>query len=1377
LAIASNGDVYVADTGNHRIDEFSSSGAFIRAFGVGVGGNGIDVCSTSCREGTATEVPGGLIAPTFISVDHLGGESPGDVYVGDRGDSLVSKFSADGQLESTWATHGQLGGFTNHGEGVLAGIATALNGDLFAIETNELRFWFDESGASKMAPCFTELVEPPGLALDGDNDLFFLEAGTVREFSDSCEKVGGEIGGERRGEAVAIDSFNNDLYLTQKAEVGEGGDVQVFAPTCSFRCTPLEEFAFEPGELKAPQGLAVDPTTHTVYVADSSSNQIDVYTLQNVEPPTATPPVSSEVAFTSAKVTAKVDPNGHVTTCRFEYSLEASFGTAKSTPCASNPGNGSSSVEVEAELTGLRGSAEYHVRLVAENRGIPGNTTPSSAVSFSTLTVAPPTVGPPIISAVGATSAHFSGQVNPNAPGGNPAAFDVRWHFECSPACPGLIGGTVPAGGSTSEVSETASGLQPGQEYKVVLSGVNANEVPVTAGPVSFTTPAIAPSVIASTVASASATEATLSSQLDPGGAPTTYHYDYITEAQFLADGVSFGEGTQSTPEQGPIGTPGDNQEHEASAAITGLQANTNYRFRIVAENDITTVEGPAELLFTHSPEGPKGCINETLRIENDSEALPDCRAYEQVSPGDNAEAFVPFGQNIEAEGLVSSQWPMQGSASGQALAYVAEPPSSGAGEGTGNAGAGEGDEQLASRTSSGWSVTDIQPLASSAETSYQAFSPSLQSGVLRTGKEEAVQSGIPSHCDQLYSRPGTGSFGALFQAQGSCQELSNFFVGGSSDYSQIAFESKETLAEGAIASSGELGHENLYISSGGEVHTVNVLPGASPSPAPNSSIGALSSEPDILAGGGSELPALGASNAVAANGSTIFWTNLANGILYARINPAQEQSEVSAGKCSEAERACTQQVSSGSATYQTATPDGHYAYYTEAGKLFRYDTQAESRQELAGAGAGVQGVVGVNEAGEDGAYLYFVAEGKLASGAEARKCEAAPEGVLRGEEEEGKAPSGFGCNLYELHEGATSLVAVLSAGDDEFAGNTTGTSQPKKGDWRPVAGYRPAELAADGQSLIFMSGRKLTSYRNVNIHGECGGGIQKPTHSCIEIYRYSAQSGQIACASCNPSGAPPVKAKDAPNQEGRATYLPGDFGSITHQRRLISANGDRVFFNSDQALAPEDANGVQDVYQWEAPGTGSCTAGSSANGGGCVSLLSGGTSTSGSLLLDASESGDDAFFVTRAGLVPGDKDEKPDVYDVREGGGFPVAAQPKVCVEGEPGCPSRSASSAPAPTLALGSAIFSGEGNLSPMPLVVKPEPGLTPAQVRAKALTKALKTCKAKKRKSKRKACEATARKRYGPVTKKKAAAKKKTKAKKDSTKKGSTKKGARR
>ena len=83
------------------------------------------------------------------------------------------------------------------------------------------------------------------------------------------------------------------------------------------------------------------------------------------------------------------------------------------------------------------------------------------------------------------------------------------------------------------------------------------------------------------------------------------------------------------------------------------------------------------------------------------------------------------------------------------------------------------------------------------------------------------------------------------------------------------------------------------------------------------------------------------------------------------------------------------------------------------------------------------------------------------------------------------------------------------------------------------------------------------------------------------------------------------------------------------------------------------------DTYEWEAQGTGSCTAEEAIAEGGCLYLLSTGKGTEPALLADASASGDDAFLFSRARLVGQDQDELFDVYDARTEGGLAAQNQP----------------------------------------------------------------------------------------------------------------------
>ena len=125
---------------------------------------------------------------------------------------------------------------------------------------------------------------------------------------------------------------------------------------------------------------------------------------------------------------------------------------------------------------------------------------------------------------------------------------------------------------------------------------------------------------------------------------------------------------------------------------------------------------------------------------------------------------------------------------------------------------------------------------------------------------------------------------------------------------------------------------------------------------------------------------------------------------------------------------------------------------------------------------------------------------------------------------------------------------------------------------------------------------------------------------------------------------------------------------------RNLSADGDRVFFQTTEPLLAADTNGAegcaeeggsqnanlscQDAYEWEAEGSGSCQV--ATHEGGCLYLLSSGKSPQASFFLGASESGEDAFIATaEPNLVRQDQDGLFDVFDARVGGGF--AAQNRI--------------------------------------------------------------------------------------------------------------------
>ena len=195
VATDSSGDVYVADNGNLRIDEFSAAGSFIEAYGWGVvdGASSFETCTSTCQAGLVGYGAGQLYDPIGVATD-----SSGDVYVVDYGGNFrVDEFSAAGAFIKAY------------GWGVLDGM------NHFEICTSTCQGGIDGSGAG-------ELYGAEGVATDSSGDVYVADSAEERidEFSvGGCtvdhldesvwwrsvwgEHLGaGEHGGERHGHAV-----------------------------------------------------------------------------------------------------------------------------------------------------------------------------------------------------------------------------------------------------------------------------------------------------------------------------------------------------------------------------------------------------------------------------------------------------------------------------------------------------------------------------------------------------------------------------------------------------------------------------------------------------------------------------------------------------------------------------------------------------------------------------------------------------------------------------------------------------------------------------------------------------------------------------------------------------------------------------------------------------------------------------------------------------------------------------------------------------------------------------------------------------------------------------------------------------------------------
>ena len=216
------------------------------------------------------------------------------------------------------------------------------------------------------------------------------------------------------------------------------------------------------------------------------------------------------------------------------------------------------------------------------------------------------------------------------------------------------------------------------------------------------------------------------------------------------------------------------------------------------------------------------------------------------------------------------------------------------------------------------------------------------------------------------------------------------------------------------------------------------------------------------------------------------------------------------------------------------------------------------------------------------------------------------------------------GSGLFLWSGGATTEVAATA----------------DAGNYPPATGT--ARVTPGGSHLAFVSSADLTGYEN---------------EGATEVFLYGPPPGggdpRLTCVSCNPTGERPQGASSVP---GAIANGEGEGATRVYKPRVLSSDGSRVFFDSDDVLVSTDTNNRQDVYEWEATGAGDCT-----REGGCVALISSGRSSEPSTFVDASADGSDAFFLTDSSLVPSDPGSF-DLYDAREDGGFPVPPAPIPC-------------------------------------------------------------------------------------------------------------------
>lgn len=786
-------------------------------------------------------------------------------------------------------------------------------------------------------------------------------------------------------------------------------------------------------------------------------------------------------------------------------------------------------------------------------------------------------------------------------------------------------------------------------------------------------------------------TEATLRGSVDPEGpAVTDCRFEYGTTTAY----------GQSIP--CPTDPGAGNTKVAESVPISGLQFGTIYHFRIVASNVNGTNESndrtfATEIVF------PAGIVG-----------LPDGRLYELVSPTNKhgSEAGAPTGGT--APYIVAG-------IDGDELAYYGTGP-------IGDTPTGFDFFSTAHRTAAGWQSRGALPRGNGTQELFSTnpeyglgfsadmkasvfgaqdfFAPEQQASIpapnlYRYDEDGLVQwLGKPTIADPVKRKHFGGDFGRL--------------AGASPDYSSIYFAWEGTLtaaddrvdpAQGISraqqirtmnGAESQAGDDGFYEWHDGVLESAGILPDGSVDPfgaAPAATLDEAAATPEQL------------DNQVSEDGSKAFF-----------VSP-DPQSE--SGRPTEL-------------YLRETAPDGTHSTVLVSRDL----TLPEAAGFPAAAPDGVTPGNGEKSDGKSGgfevvgdSYIYASPDGSRVffESTDQLTPDAPNEGrVMEYEFDTDTDTLTYLPGVADLTGGTIHLLRSARDGADFIFVREGELELWNRGTVTAIAplenesggGISLSRSSTSGSVFVFQTKSSFPAF-----HFNNGAGAHE------QIYRYDVAAATLDCVSCPPGGI-------APSGDAELSHAFPD-GDLDNTRffltgtRGLSEDGGRVFFDTPDRLLPQDSNGTRDVYEWE---------------DGTLSLISTGVSQFDSYFGDNSPNGNDVFFSTAEGLVPGDGEENYDVYDARVPRPGDQQLPPAVPCEG---AVCQGPPSVPQLFTQPASEAFDGVGNLSsPVP----PSPGAAkPKSLTSKQkLARALKACKRLKHQPrKRTKCQRQARKKYGART----------------------------
>lgn len=784
-----NGDVYVygggdsAGANNLRVQHYEADGTFVRAWGWGVatGASAFETCTASCQAGLSGD-NGGQFARKVgsggsgIAVDP---QPPHHVFVGDTDNERVQEFAPDGTFVRLfgWGVvdEGQPGDLGLSAFEICSSTASGVcraAPDGGELEEAGINPFTKDNGKFDFGP--TALAIDPAGTLYGSgrfNEIQRFDTDAATPEGLARARLSGTAGAGER--ALAIDPVSGNLLASDSISGGAGASGTVFVSEFDISLEPPEEVEIHLEDFGGGNGLAVDPvsgdfyltTGHRLFAADDDGAPPAA---MSIDPPL----VEGRVASFSGTVTPG-GPEHFDTSYRFEYGKDGSGEWSRLPLVDVNIGDGSEAVPVSQTL-----DEQQRVEIRGGNL-VTGGTFTLAVGSAQTGPLAHDASAAAVQGALEGLATVGAGNVSVSGPEGGP------WHVTFGGALANTDVAEILGDGSNLTPSKPiveqtlfdGTLLEPNAIYgaRLVSSKAFGNPEVFSASQPLFETAAIPPEAQTLAPAARGATSARLAARINPNNSPTGYWFEWGAD-------TSYGNRVPV-----PDGFAGEDLGHRVVVAeVDGLQPNTTYHYRVVADNGVEASPGVTEV--------SGGDVAFTTRAQI---AAPGGRAYEMVTPPFKTTRATGLPQGLPGE----NPNPTIASLDGDSVAWNVSilPLSDDA------AAPLTGDKQLIRRTAGGWvnqTRNTLGLLGDEAEegglippsfftkTDINASSGDFESTTWKVGDNHEWQAGLlpteGKYANRLYTRrDGTGTEGFTPWLTNPEQQIADqgFYVGEGADH------------------------------------------------------------------------------------------------------------------------------------------------------------------------------------------------------------------------------------------------------------------------------------------------------------------------------------------------------------------------------------------------------------------------------------------------------------------------------------------------------------------------------------------------------------------------------------------------------------------